>query len=302
MCEKVKVRRMRLSTNASFALPGLLLLSIACATPQPGSSSGAADTIEKIKATKVIKLGYRESSVPFSFKGSDGKPLGYTVDLCTRVVEGLGRDLAMPELRTEWVPVTPETRIGALVDGTIDLECGSTTNTLSRQERVDFSNLTFVDGATLLSSVDSKLGSLADLNGKRVAVIPGTTTERLLRETFVKAGLKTEIVPVKEHSEGLVAIDQHRADAYASDRNILVGLALTSSDPRRYIMIDRFLSYEPYGLMLRRDPVFRLAVNRQLANIYRSGTVLDIYRKWFGAFGPPSDLLIAMYALYALPE
>src|SRR5215510_6849020 len=186
------VRRMRLSTRASSVL---LILSIACATPQAGSSSGA-DTLGKIKAAKVIKLGYRESSVPFSFKGSDGNPLGYSIDLCTRVVEGLTRDLAMPELRTEWVQVTPETRIGALVDGTIDLECGSTTATLSRQERVDFSNLTFVDGATLLSSVDSKLGSLGDLNGKRVAVVPGTTTERLLRETFVKAGLKTEIVPV----------------------------------------------------------------------------------------------------------
>jgi len=296
------VRGMRPSTKGCFVLSGLLLLSIACATPQPGSSSGAADTIEKIKAAKVIKLGYRESSVPFSFKGSDGNPLGYSVDLCTRVVEGLGRHLAMPELRTEWVQVTPETRIGALIDGTIDLECGSTTSTLSRQERVDFSNLTFVDGATLLSSVDAKLSSLADLNGKRVAVIPGTTTERLVRDTFVKAGLKTEIVPVKEHSEGLVAINQHRADAYASDRAILVGLALTSSDPKRYTMIDRPLSYEPYGLMLRRDPAFRLAVNRQLAHIYRSGAVLDLYRKWFGVFGPPSDLLIAMYALYALPD
>ena len=289
---------MRLPTAASAVL---LLLATACATPQPGSS-GAHDTIERIKAAKVIKLGYRDSSVPFSFVGSDGIPLGYSVDLCNRVVEGLGRDLAMPELRTEWVKVTPETRIGALVDSTIDLECGSTTSTLSRQERVDFSNLTFVDGATLLSSVETRLSSIGELSGKRVAVIPGTTTERLLREVFAKAGVKPEIVPVKEHSEGLIAINQHRADAYASDRAILVGLALTSSDPTRYTMVDRFLSYEPYGLMLRRDPTFRLAVNRQLARIYRSGTILDVYRKWFGALGPPSDLLIAMYALYALPE
>jgi len=286
---------------SSLAPAILLLLATGCATTQRSSSTGP-DTLERIKETKVIKLGYRDSSVPFSFVRSDGNPLGYSVDLCARVVEGLGRDLAMPELRTEWVKVTPETRIGAVVDGTIDLECGSTTSTLSRQERVDFSNLTFVDGASLMGRADAGLRSINELSGRRVAVIPGTTTERLLRDEFAKAGVTPEIVSVKEHGEGLVAIDQRRADAYASDRAILVGLALTSSDPTRYTMIDRYLSYEPYGLMLRRDPAFRLAVNRQLSRIYRSGAIFDIYRKWFGALGVPSDLLIAMYALYALPE
>jgi len=200
------------------------------------------------------------------------------------------------------VKVTPETRIQALIDNTIDLECGSTSATLSRQEQVDFSNLTFVDGATLLSRDDSGLSGLSDLSGRRIAVIPGTTTERLVREAFAKAGVKAEIVPVKEHSEGLAALREHRAEAYASDRAILIGLALTSSEPRRYAMIDRHLSYEPYGLMLRRDASFRLAVNRQLSRIYRSGDILEIYRQWFGQLGAPSDLLIAVYALSALPD
>jgi glutamate/aspartate transport system substrate-binding protein len=278
-----------------------LLLAVGCATAQPVSALGT-DTIERIKKSKAVRLGYRDSSVPFSFVRSDGSPMGYSVDLCNRVVEGLRKDLAIPDLRSEWVKVTPETRIDALLDGTIDLECGSTTSTLSRQERVDFSNLTFVDGATLLGRADAGPGTIADLSGKRIAVIPGTTTERLLRDIAGKSGLNLEIVSVKEHSEGLAAIDQRRADAYASDRSILLGLALTSSNPARYSMVDRYLSYEPYGLMLRRDPPFRLAVNRQLSRIYRSGTILDLYGRWFGPLGAPSPLLIAMYAIYALPE
>ncbi|HWE22340.1 MAG TPA: amino acid ABC transporter substrate-binding protein [Myxococcales bacterium] len=289
---------MRLSTRVC----GLFLLLLTdCATPQAGTSL-PTDTLSRIKQTKIVRLGYRDSSIPFSFVGSDGKPAGYSVDLCTRVVEGLANDLAISNLRTEWVKVTVDDRIDALTNFAIDLECGSTTSTLSRQERVDFSNLTFVDGATFLGRADAGLRSIGDLSGKRIAVIPGTTTERLVREVISKAKVNAEIVEVKEHAEGLGAVNQARADAYASDRAILLGLALTSGNPNRYTMVDRYLSYEPYALMLRRDAAFRLAVNRQLARIYRSGVVLEVYRKWFGELGPPSDLLMALYALYALPE
>ena len=250
----------------------------------------------------MIKLGYRDSSVPFSYLGSDGNPAGYSVDLCTRVVDGLRSDLGISDLRAEWVKVTPETRVDALVDGAIDLECGSTTVTLSRQERVDFSNLIFVDGASLMSRVDAGLGTLGELSGKRVAVIAGTTTEHVLHDALKKAGVNVQVVTVKYTREGLLAVDQQRVEAYAGDRAVLVNLALTSPHPDRYAIIDTWLSYEPYGLMLRRDPEFRLAVNRQLARIYRSGTILELYRTWFGKLGRPGNLLAAIYELYALPE
>ena len=235
----------------------------------------------------------------FSFVGIDGKPGGYSVDLCNAVVEGLATDLSLGELRTEWVKVTPETRIDALLDGTIDLECGSTTSTYSRQERVDFSNFIFLDGATFMSRVNAGLRSLEDLSGKRVAVIPGTTTERALKEALTKAGVTSEIVSVKINREGLRAVSDGNADAFAGDRTILLNLAATSSEPDRYTVVDRLLSFEPYALMLRRDPAFRLAVNRQLSRIYRSGSITEIYGKWFGRYGPPGELLRTMYAIYA---
>ena|SRR5436305_1440472 len=280
----------------------LVLFAVACATPKERPSQTEEDTISRIRRTHAIRIGYRESSIPFSFLGTDGKPIGYSIDLCNRIVDGIEKETGVPDLRTEWVKVNPDTRVDALLNYAIDLECGSTTITLSRQEQVDFSNLTFVDGASLLSRNDIKIHTIGDLSGKRIAVIPGTTTEALVRSAFAKAGMTSQIMSVKDHGEGLAAVTSRQADAYASDRAILLGLALTSSDPKIYAMVDRNLSYEPYGLMLRRDPRFRLAVNRQLARIYGSGNILDLYGKWFGQFGEPTDLLISMYKLYALPE
>ena len=287
---------MRIIDSACAAL----LLTAGCATARLDASS--RNTLDGIKSAKVIKLGYRDSAVPFSFVGSDGKPGGYSVDLCNAVVEGLAQDPSLGELQIEWVKVTPETRVDALLDGTIDLECGSTTSTYSRQERVDFSNFIFLDGATLMSRVGAGIRSPEDLSGKRVAVIPGTTTERVLKEAFTTAGVTSEIVSVNIHREGLRAVSDGSADAYASDRTILLTLAATSSEPDRYVGGDRLLSFEPYALMLRRDAAFRLAVNRQLSRIYHSGSIIQIYGKWFGKFGPPSAALRTMYEIFASPE
>jgi ABC-type amino acid transport substrate-binding protein len=191
--------------------------------------------------------------------------------------------------------------MAAVRDGTIDLECGSTTNTLSRQADVDFSLTTFITGGSLLSLRGT---SLTDLGGLRIAVIPGTTTERVLKDALGKApAADVRLVPVKDHAEGRTAIENRSADAYASDRDILIGLALTASDPRRFVLADRYFSYEPYALMLRRgDLDFRLAVNRSLARLYRSGQILEVYSRWFGALGDPNALIIAMYAIEGIPE
>jgi len=281
---------------------GGVMVTAGCASMGPGAPP--AGTLEKIRTTKTIALGYRDSSVPFSYAGPTKEPMGYSVDLCTRVVEDLRRDLKLPDLQVTWVPVSVETRVRALVNGTIDLECGSTTNTLSRQERVDFSLTTFITGASLLalagSGVSDQLGAI------RIAVIPGTTTEQMVKSAIASMGTGADaakLVAVKDHADGLAAVVDRRADVYATDRAILMGLVTSASNPRQFALLDRYLSYEPYALMLRRgDPEFRLAVNRSLARLYRSGQVLDIYRRWFGQWGDPSPLTLGMYAVEGLPE
>jgi ABC-type amino acid transport substrate-binding protein len=168
---------------------------------------------------------------------------------------------------------------------------------------VDFSILTFVDGGSLLVKAGSGIAGLGDLGGKRVAVARGTTTERTLAEALKKAFISAQIVPVKDHGDGLAALEGGTADAYASDRVILVGLALTAKEPKTLALAEHFFSYEPYGFMLRRgDAAFRLTVNRTLARLYRSDQLKQIWDKWFGRLGRPSGLIAAMYAIEALPE
>ena len=279
-----------------------VLLSTACASLEPPAAAPTPrGTLDKIRATKVITLGYRESAVPFSYVGDDRKPTGYSIDLCSRIVADLQRELKLPDLESRWVPVTPETRIQAVVSGAIDLECGSTTKTLSRQQQVDFSLTTFVTGGSMLALPGANLST--DVRGLRIAVIPETTTEQVLRDLLARAGLNATLVPVREHAEGLAALEARQVDAYASDRVILIGLATRARDPKRFVLTDRYFSYEPYALMLRRgDPDFRLAVDRVLARIYRSTQIRDIYARWFGALGDPGSLLVAMYAIEGLPE
>jgi glutamate/aspartate transport system substrate-binding protein len=255
---------------------------------------------QRIKATKTVTFGYRDSSVPFSFMGTDQKPAGYSVDLCNRVADDLKRDLQMPDLAVKWAPVTVENRVASVQNGTIDLECGSTTNTLSRQSQADFSLTTFVTGASLLTLKETVT---ANLSGLRIAVIPGTTTEGAVKEAMDKSSISVQLVPVKDHSDGRTALENKTADAYASDREILIGLALTARNPADFALVDRYFSYEPYALMLRRgDPDFRIAVNRSLARLYRSGDIMVIYRRWLGALGAPNALELATWAIEGLPE
>src|SRR5215468_10142348 len=208
----------------------VLLATAGCAssTSTGGGTGAASGTLDRIKATKTLNLGYRDSSVPFSFVGTDQKPTGYSVELCQRVADDLKRDLQIPDLAVKWTLVTVENRMAAVQNGTIDLECGSTTNTLSRQAQVDFSLTTFVTGASLLALKET---ATANLSGLRIAVIPGTTTERILKEAMDKSSTPVTLIPVKRHADGRAALEQKTADAYASDREILIGLVLTVRSP-----------------------------------------------------------------------
>jgi glutamate/aspartate transport system substrate-binding protein len=285
------------SAPARFFAAAVLALLL----PGVAPAQELTGTLKKIKDSGMITIGYREQSVPFSFHGPDGRPAGYSVDLCQRIATGVQQQLKLPKLDVKWVAVTPETRIQSVVNGTVDLECGSTTNTLSRQEQVDFSHMIFVDGSSLLIKAD-KVAAMQDLGGKKIAVIPGTTTEPAVRAALQKAFVTAQLVPVKDHREGLAAVESGSADAYASDRVILIGLIITAKEGQ-FAIGEQYLSYEPYGFMLRRgDAPFRLAVNRVLSSLYRSREVMQVYGRWFGKLGEPSNLLLAMYALHALPE
>jgi glutamate/aspartate transport system substrate-binding protein len=259
-------------------------------------------TLKKIKDSSTFTLGYLESAPPFSFPGPDRRPVGYSIDLCTHIASSIQKQLGI-NLKLNWVPVTTENRIEMVASGKVDIECSTTTATLSRQERVDFSLMTFVDGGGMLTKSDLKLRAVGDLADKRIAVIPGTTTETALAKFLKEEFVSVKIVPVKNHVEGLAAVEKDLAEAFASDRGILVGLAVTSKDPTRFALPGILFSYEPYGFMVRRnDAAFRLAVNRALAGLYRSGDIAQTYDRWFGSFGKPSPAIGAMYMLNGLPE
>ena len=280
----------------------VLILIVALMGGRCAFAAQAQGVLDKIKATRTVTLGYSEAAVPFSFLSSDNRPQGYTVDLCKRIAEGIQQQLGLARLDIKWVKVNVDTRIPATMKGAIDIECGSTTHTLSREEQVDFSNMIFVDGGSYLAKARNRMGTIKDLAGKKIMVISGTTTEKVLKAALEQAQITAELIPAKTHAEGFSAVREDRVDAYASDRMILIGLALGAIDAQSYRLSDEMFSYEPYALMLKRDANFRLAINRELARLYRSGEIMNIYARWYGPLGEPSTLLKSMYFLNALPE
>jgi ABC-type amino acid transport substrate-binding protein len=278
-----------------------VLLALVLAAPVFGQDLDG--TLKKIKTSGTFTIGYREAAPPFSFPGPDKRPVGYSIEICMHVASVIQKQLGMDNLKLNWVPVTAENRIDMVAQGKVDIECGTTTITLSRQERVDFSLMTFIDGAGLLTATGVNWRGAADLADKRIAVIPGTTTEKALADVLKKEFITVQIVKVKDHLEGLAAVEKGQADAFAGDRGTLAGIAITSKDPGRFALANVVFSYEPYGLMMKRnDPAFRLAVNRALAELYRSGGFIPIYDRWFGVFGKPPEAIMVMYLLNGLPE
>ena len=266
-----------------------------------GAQAQDTGTLKKIRDAKSITLGYRADSPPFSFTGPDGQPAGYSLVLCKRVSESLEPSLG-GSLAIKWVAVTSANRFDQVTGGAIDLECGNTTVTLSRQERVDFSNLTFVDGGGVLVLAESNLNRLADLAGKTIAVKPGTTTETSLKAALKDKLIDAKVVTVKDEAEALGALNEKRIDGYAADRIVLVGNVIRARADIKYTLIQDDFSFEPYALMMRRDPAFRLAVNRALSQVYRSGAIKEIFDRWLAPLGKPGPLLAAMYYLNTTPE
>jgi len=267
-------------------------------------AEGTEGTLDKIARTGEFVIGYRTDASPLSYDNSEGRPSGYSVDLCRRIAAGVKAHLGDKDIETKFVRITAEERISAVVDGKIDIECGSTTITLSRQEVVDFSLPVFVTGASVLSKVSAGIQIMADLSGKKVGVAKNTTTVGQLEAYLEDNLIDAEIVMVDDRIDGMTRLERGGIDALASDQIVLIGRILETRNPRQYSLMDSIFSYEPYGFVVRRnDADFRLVVNRSLAQLYRSGQQGDVFYKWIGRIGitvPP--VLAAMYQLSTIPE
>lgn len=274
------------------------------------SSSTAQNSpiLKRIKERGTINLGHREASVPFSYIGSDGKPQGYSIDLCMKFVDAIKKEIGMPDLKVKLVPVTSQTRIALMANGTIDLECGSTTNNLTRQKQVDYLPVTFITGTKIASKKGSGIKEIEDLDGKTVALSLGTTNEKAIKRVAAAKGIKLKTIMVKDHPQGWLAVETGRADAYASDDVLLYGLVSKSKDPSKYQVTGRFLSYDPYGIMVpRNDSTYRRLGTLTLADLMRSGEAKKIYDKWFNPGPtnikmPMSNTLTTAFEIQALPH
>jgi glutamate/aspartate transport system substrate-binding protein len=287
----------------SSALFAAALVAIGVAGPAVPDASAVSPTLERIRQNGTIVFSYRNAAAPFSYRDREGRIRGYSVELCTRIAGAIQKQLGISELRIEWVSVEAATRLDAIATGKADADCGTTTITLTRMETVDFSLPIYVDGGGVLVRGKKPPARLSDLKGKRIAVIGGTTTEKALLAALMSAGTSAEIVTVTNSTEGMAMLTRGQVEGYAGDRVVLANLKLRAPDPAALSFVPGDISYEPYGIVLRRDdPDFKLAVNRALVNLYRTGDIDGIFQRWLGALGRPGTLLHAMFYLNTLPE
>ncbi len=281
----------------------LMAAAIAVAATTGAAAQDLTGRLAKIAEAGEIVLGHRESSVPFAYLDENQKPIGYSMDLCMKVVEAV-EEAVGKDLNVRYVPVNPKTRIALMANGTIDLECGSTTNNLTRQEQVEYLPVTFITGTKILTRVGNGIEDVSGLEGKTIALAQGTTNERAIKAAVEEMGLNVDILPVRDHAEGMLALETDRVDAYSTDHILLFGLIAKSKTPEAFHVVGDFLSYDPYALMVpRNESDFELVGKRAMANVFRSGEINEIYEKWFGPLGvDQTDLLKAAFRLQALPE
>ncbi|SLN63776.1 Glutamate/aspartate periplasmic-binding protein precursor [Roseovarius litorisediminis] len=272
------------------------------------ADAGDSPTLQRIQERGVVSIGHRETSIPFSYIGAENEPIGYSIDLCLKIVDAIAAELGVDSLDVHYVPVTGQTRIPLIANGTIDMECGSTTNNLTRQLQVEYLPTTFITGTKLASKVSSGITELEDMQGKIIGLASGTTNEKAIKAAIEAENLDVKIVPVKDHSQGWLALETDRIDAYGSDDVLLYGLISKSSEPAAYHVTGRYLSFDPYALMVQRnDSTFERLGRATMAGLMRSGEMAKIYAKWFEP-GPTkinmplSDTLRTAFEVQALPE
>jgi len=274
---------------AALAFAWVAVPGAAMAQDAPREIGG---TLKRVKETGAIALGYRESSIPFSYLNHSRDAIGYSIDLCTEIVEEVSKELGGIEIGVAYKKVTSETRIPAILSGEIDLECGSTTSNFERQKQVAFSPIFFVAGTKLLVPRASGISSYRDLAGKRVVVTAGTTNEAAIRSLSEKQKLGLDILIGKDHADSFAMLESGKADAFATDDVLLYGLVATSKTGDRYQVVGDFLSYDPYGLMYRKgDPDFAAIVDRTFSRLAASRELVQLYNKWFQKRLPTGERL-----------
>lgn len=277
-------------------LSALPLLALAVALP------AAADTIDEIKQAGAVNFGYRPDAAPFAYVGADGTPKGYSVELCQRVARSIGRAAGVQNLTVNFVQVSAAERFTALATKKIDVLCEATTITFSRRETMDFSLVTFGTGASVLVRGELKnLGGFAELAGRKVGVLVGTTTAQALRGALTALDVKAEVQIFTSHDLGLAALEGGAIDAYFADRELLVGLLKKSTAPDKLAISEGQFTYEPYGLAMRKgEDRLRLAVDRALAQLFASGAAAALVQRNFGR--PASPDLQMIYTIQSFPD
>ncbi|HJY49264.1 MAG TPA: amino acid ABC transporter substrate-binding protein, partial [Stellaceae bacterium] len=249
-------------------------------------------TLKKIKDSKTVTLGYRESSIPFSYVNKVGEPIGYSIDLCNAVVDEVSKELEGVEIAVKYKKVTAETRIPAVQSGEVDLECGSTTANFERKKEVAFSPIFFVAGTKLLVPRSSGISSYLDLRDKAVVVTAGTTNEAAVRAISDKQHLGIKFLVGTDHTESFAMLKEGKADAFATDDVLLYGLVATARSGDQYHVVGEYLSYDPYGLMYRKDdPDFAAIVDRTFSRLAQSRELVQLYNKWFQQRLPTGETL-----------
>ena len=288
------------SVRTAFRAAAVVVVAMPAAAVLEKSAS--AGVLDRISQDKTIRIAYREDAPPFSYKDKIGEPAGFMVDLCRGVAKKLAEQLNLTPLNVTYVAVTAADRFETIRQQKADLLCEPTSATLSRRELVDFSLATFVDGASLMIRADGP-HDLKAMSGKKIGVLAGTTTEQGLRNTLKAVGITADIIPAKTHAEGLSMLDDGKISAYFGDRSILVSLIRGSKAPRKLALAENYLSVEPYALALPHgDDDFRLAVDRALSHIYRSGEIAGIFNRTFGANAKPGQVLQTLYLITGLPD
>jgi glutamate/aspartate transport system substrate-binding protein len=273
-----------------------ILLSAAALSALWASTSLAQEltgTLKKIKETGAITLGHRESSVPFSYYDDKQQAVGYAMDLCHRIVDAVKAELKLAQLEVKLNPVTSATRIPLIANGTVDLECGSTTNNLEREKQVSFTITHFVTANRFVSKKSANLKTVEDLRGKTIVSTSGTTNIKQITEIGAQKGLNLNILAAKDHAEAFLMVETGRAAAFVMDDILLYSLVAGSKSPKDYVISADALSVEPYGIMLPRgDDAFKKVVDQAMIATYRSGAINAIYDKWFVQPIPPKGLVL----------
>ncbi|WP_186061728.1 glutamate/aspartate ABC transporter substrate-binding protein [Burkholderia gladioli] len=286
-----------------------LLLATALATFAGGAMAQETGTLKKIKDTGVIALGHRESSIPFSYYDQNQKVVGYARDFQMKVVDAVKKKLNLPNLQIKDIPVTSQNRIPLVQNGTVDIECGSTTNNLERQKQAAFSTTYFVIGTRLMTSKDSGIKDFADLKGKTVVTTAGTTSERLLRAMNNDKQMGMSIISAKDHGESFQTLETGRAVAFMMDDALLAGERAKAKKPDNWVIVGTPQSEEAYGCMMRKDdPAFKAVVDGAITELEKSGEAAKLYTTWFEKPIPPKGLNLnfplsdSMKKLYANPN